>query len=436
MSGFNEDEYSPTSSANCDSDCKSSSETKRRFKDSEEQHWWDVMRTFLMYHDFSMSALTRRQEHLNRLSEQQAAHLPKETFEKLAITAERTKMNAAVLREVAASYNFYTYGKSAELPHPYEGIRIRYSEQHRNKAVLHSMAREWSVSGAYERKAAFDPMLAELQKYIPVSEKDAYTKRVLVPGCGLGRLPAEVASEGYSVEGNEFSAFMLMAGNYIMNEIQRAEQWQICPWLDSTCNVINTSDPYTPVFIPDRTAADIITSGKFHHSGADNDTTQPYPRFSMAAGDFVEIYGPNAPSAKESFDAILTCFFIDTAPVVVDYVEAIFHVLKPGGVWINLGPLLYHWATDSDNNGDSRYDQSVELSWEEVRHVIEHCGFRLQPQPQEQEVEKPGGRVVPKPQLTQGHGEVRFLECPYSRSGNQLMWTAYDSIFFTAVKPK
>ena len=28
---------------------------------------------------------------------------------------------------------------------------------------------------------------------------------------------------------------------------------------------------------------------------------------------------------------------------MVRYVELIHKILKPGGYWINLGPLLYHW---------------------------------------------------------------------------------------------
>jgi carnosine N-methyltransferase len=47
-------------------------------------------------------------------------------------------------------------------------------------------------------------------------------------------------------------------------------------------------------------------------------------------------------------------------------VEAIERLLKPGGVWINLGPLLYHWATAPDARvepgSDARYGQSVEVS--------------------------------------------------------------------------
>lgn len=35
-----------------------------------------------------------------------------------------------------------------------------------------------------------------------------------------------------------------------------------------------------------------------------------------------------------------TCFFIDTAHNILDYVETIWKILKPGGVWINLGESL------------------------------------------------------------------------------------------------
>ena len=44
---------------------------------------------------------------------------------------------------------------------------------------------------------------------------------------------------------------------------------------------------------------------------------------------------------------------------------------------INLGPLLYHWANDVEHNEDTRYQQSIELSWEEVRHVIGTYGFEF-----------------------------------------------------------
>lgn len=76
--------------------------------------------------------------------------------------------------------------------------------------------------------------------------------------------------------------------------------------------------------------------------------------FSMCAGEFVESYGDQ----ENEWDCVLTCFFVDTAPVVFEwvigdgvngrYVELIYKILKPGGYWINLGPLLYHWQVDEE----------------------------------------------------------------------------------------
>ena len=47
---------------------------------------------------------------------------------------------------------------------------------------------------------------------------------------------------------------------------------------------------------------------------------------------------------KGQWDGMVTCFFMDTAPVVFEYVETIWSCLKAGGVWDNQGPLLYHWC--------------------------------------------------------------------------------------------
>jgi hypothetical protein len=61
-----------------------------------------------------------------------------------------------------------------------------------------------------------------------------------------------------------------------------------------------------------------------------------------------------------------TCvhYYIVTYPgsnIYIRYVEAIYKMLKPGGIWINLGPLLYHWVADSEANNDDRYGQSIEV---------------------------------------------------------------------------
>lgn len=70
----------------------------------------------------------------------------------------------------------------------------------------------------------------------------------------------------------------------------------------------------------------------------------------------------------EKWDCVATCFFLDTANNVVDYIETTWNILKPGGYWINLGPLLYHHA-------DLPNENSIEPSYEEIREIISKFGF-------------------------------------------------------------
>ena len=62
--------------------------------------------------------------------------------------------------------------------------------------------------------------------------------------------------------------------------------------------------------------------------------------FSMVAGEFVEVYS----KYSDSWNVVVTCFFLDTAHNVMEYIECIHKILKKGGIWINLGPLLYHYS--------------------------------------------------------------------------------------------
>ena len=57
--------------------------------------------------------------------------------------------------------------------------------------------------------------------------------------------------------------------------------------------------------------------------------------FSMVAGEFIEVYDAQI----KAWDSIVTCFFIDTAHNVMDYLVTINKILKIGGLWANIGPL-------------------------------------------------------------------------------------------------
>jgi hypothetical protein len=94
----------------------------------------------------------------------------------------------------------------------------------------------------------------------------------------------------------------------------------------------------------------------------------------MVAGDFSECY--SGPEDKSTFDVVVTIFFIDTAANVLNYLETISHVLKPNGIWINLGPLAWHFEPEEDSPG--REGGTVELTLDEVICVIRKCGFEFE----------------------------------------------------------
>jgi hypothetical protein len=62
--------------------------------------------------------------------------------------------------------------------------------------------------------------------------------------------------------------------------------------------------------------------------------------FSVQYGDFLRAYGDA--TRKHTFDVIVTCFFIDTFSNILEPLLVIQHILKPGGLWVNAGPLHYH----------------------------------------------------------------------------------------------
>lgn len=98
---------------------------------------------------------------------------------------------------------------------------------------------------------------------------------MLVPGSGLGRLAFDIAHDGFSAQGNEFSYYMLLASNFILNKTQRINQFKIYPYIHSFSNIVKSSDVLTEATIPDVNPSEIPR-------GTD---------FSMVAGDFIEVYG-------------------------------------------------------------------------------------------------------------------------------------------------
>ncbi|KAA0195284.1 Carnosine N-methyltransferase [Fasciolopsis buskii] len=214
------------------------------------------------------------------------------------------------------------------------------------RSTLKQFARDWSEVGAKERAICYKPVIdevVELFKHV----SDPVDVKILVPGAGLGRLAWEFAHRGFACQGNEWSLHMLIPAYFILNTCRVVNEYTIYPWVSQFCNNMIQSDQLVPVPFPDVAPCDL----------------PPNVPFCMAAGDFVEVY-----KEPNSWDCITTVFFIDTAHNILQYLESIWLILKPGGYWINFGPLLYHFS-------DIPGEDSLELSYDELRLAIDRMGF-------------------------------------------------------------
>ena len=61
---------------------------------------------------------------------------------------------------------------------------------------------------------------------------------------------------------------------------------------------------------------------------------------------------------------------MDTAHNIIEYIECISNILKKGGIWVNIGPLLYHYSEQPE-------EIQIELSWEEIEKIIPKFGFKF-----------------------------------------------------------
>ncbi|KAG6331016.1 hypothetical protein ID866_8071 [Astraeus odoratus] len=256
------------------------------------------------------------------------------------------------------------------------------------RSTIKLFVRDWSEDGKQERDQCYEPMKKALEEHF--EGRDRRTLRVLVPGAGLGRLAYDVAKLGFACQANEFSHYMLLASFLILNKTHAVGEHTVYPYIHSFSNVPRREALLRSVKIPDVLPSDL----------------PPGSNFSLVAGDFEEIYGAehtdeNEPQAGK-WDAIMTCFFIDTAKNIVNYLRILHRILAPGGVWINLGPLLWHFE-----NNDDQYP-SIELDLVEVKELARKIGFEL-------------------------HDE-RTIETSYSSNEESMLGYVYQAAFWKATK--
>ena len=99
------------------------------------------------------------------------------------------------------------------------------------QSTLKQFVRDWSEVGKEEREMAYIPIMKELHRLYPKGDRndsglDSTGKsspprnqiKILVPGAGLGRLAFDIANDGFECQGNEFSLYMLLGSNYVLNK--------------------------------------------------------------------------------------------------------------------------------------------------------------------------------------------------------------------------
>ncbi|KAM9743531.1 carnosine N-methyltransferase [Menidia menidia] len=349
----------------------------------ERQHFWRIIDAFKYYRVHVQEQVKRAERQFRSLSQSHQNLLPGVLYNLARITQcadHNQEILHAIVHNSLHMFENVEYGEWEKDPR-----KVRPSttfDMDKLKSTIKQFVRDWSEAGQAERDTCYKPIIQEIKRLFPSDKYDVSKVSVLVPGAGLGRLAWEIAQQGYTCQGNEWSFFMLFSSNFVLNRCEQVNALTLYPWIHQFSNNKKSSDQTRPIRFPDI-----------------NPQSLPYDAdFSMVAGDFVEVY-----TEPESWNCVATCFFIDTAHNVLEYMDTIWQILKPGGVWINLGPLLYHFENMAN-------ELSVELSYEDIRTAMVKLGFII-------EVEN------------------ESMQTTYTENDRSMLRYVYDCIFFVARKP-
>ena len=255
------------------------------------------------------------------------------------------------------------YNKVASLYYPkfdYIVVTNEEYEQHRyfeegliREFFMSCLMRDWTLESKPERDNNYGNILKEVKKYFDYDNKELMKKndyKVLVPGTGCSRMAFELAKRGFNVEVNDFCYIYILCDDYLFNYSHKNE-FQFCPSIHTFSNNYTEASVLKRYAFPDVDIRDELQKAE----------AKP---INFIKGDFLLLYK----GKKDIFDCIVTLFFIDVSKNIIEYVEIMHDLLKKGGVWINLGCLDYFY---------SRNHSSIDLTWDELRLVIQNYDFEL-----------------------------------------------------------
>eukprot|EP00931_Biecheleriopsis_adriatica_P112580 TRINITY_DN8723_c0_g1_i1.p1 TRINITY_DN8723_c0_g1~~TRINITY_DN8723_c0_g1_i1.p1 ORF type:complete len:366 (+),score=88.21 TRINITY_DN8723_c0_g1_i1:75-1172(+) len=328
------------------------------------------------YAEYTTREISRVKRNLEGLSDDDKASLVKRPEEQVKAMEESIAATAVVLEKLAELLRKEQAMQSKEESAPTRpAIGIKPVT-----TLLQTLVREWSADGLEERKECFDKVLGALDTHLKDKQgKSEAPPRVMIPGCSVGRLAFEVASMGYSVEACDARA-MSWFGMELMRQTGQPKALCPQPFAVNTCNRLKYMDNHRVTAMPDV---------------AITESCLPQQRF----GDFARLY--DKAEEKEKFDCLLTAYAVDLAPNVFRFVRTAAHLVKPGGLWANFGPLCY----DADH--EESLSHGLELSWEELKYAISHF-FEVQ--------------------------EEEWVNALHAQNALSLMQMQYTCIYFKAIR--
>ncbi|KAK4035246.1 carnosine N-methyltransferase [Parachaetomium inaequale] len=359
----------------------------------------EALRGFSAYAETQQAELNRLKGLYSHVPKKQKTLLEREVkySQKFTDIAQLIEKNQQLCNGIVQNaMEFYGIGQH-ELDQHIRSMKSagRGAERVSVSQALKHFVRDWAASGVNERDAAFPCILKVLKDLFPNPGQEGV--KVLLPGAGLGRLGHEVAElPGFQVTNNEWSTYQNIAYRFLTSRSPNPNTSTIHPFIDSWSHHRSTADMLRAITFPD---IPLDPSSVL-----------------LVEGDFTTVFRDEAAA---SYDVIVTHFFIDTARNLMSYFDTIARLLKPGGYWVNFGPLLYGTAP------------FVQLTLEEIVTVVEGMGFEFL------EVAAPGSEGGSHSQGCGGKEaipgkRVYGVEAEYGFDERALTRNAYEAVFWVA----
>ena len=337
-----------------------------------------ILASFFNYKNDSMKDVIKMENDFKSIGEKYLNFLSFNYKDRINKIKEGIDLNEKFLLSIVNKYSInYKKNNSNLITRPGEINKLR--------STLKLFIRDWTLEGKKERDLTYNPIIEEIKKYFS-DNKNNKNKNILIPGAGLCRLPYEIGKLGFNIDIIEVSYYMIICSDFIFNSnnILNANEYKIQPLIHSFNCLKFEDSPFQIFKFPDENITEIMNHSTFG-------------KINIVPGDFVQSYK----NKINYYDGIVTSFFIDTANNIIEFIEIIYNILKIDGIWINVGPLLYHFH-------DIQNEVSIELSWEELKKIIIKFGFEIK--------------------------NEKIINSTYSSVEERLKTTIYSCIFFTAIK--